>query len=117
MKYIRTNDGIIESSRVKFLENGQVELTDGKYSWRLDRFPILNQADTIKELCDGFVITSKQGHIYDTYGNYSYELKEVLPQAKTEEPDEDWNLYGVILIDGIIKPVAVANAQGDLELL
>ena len=72
---------------------------------------ILKQADTIEELCDAYVITSKQGHIYDTYGDYGYELKEVLPQAKKEEPDEDWNLYGCILVNGIIKQVAKLNDE------
>lgn len=83
---------------------------------------IIKQADTIPELCDAYVITSKQGHIYDSYGDYGYELKEVLPQAREECPDEDWDLYGCILVDGIIKQVAkmkgvLSNGEIDWELL
>ena len=106
MKYIRTKD--------KIITNDNVEEIDKAYF----NDEIIKQADTIEELCDAYVITSKQGHIYDTYGDYGYELKEVLPQAKEECPDEDWDLYGCILVNGIIKQVAkLNNEEGELELL
>lgn len=116
MKYIRTKDG-------RILKNGVVErkfgIKRGKgYEILVNDINKLREADTIPELCDGFIITSKQGHIYDSYGDYNYELKEVLPQAREECPDEDWDLYGCILVNGIIKQVAKLNDdKGELELL
>jgi len=124
-KYIRVEDGIYE-----FVD---FEKTEGMrclnhYGYRdkrgigflgtLSDFREYKKADNIPELCDGFIITSKQGHIYDSYGDYSYELKGILPQAREELPDEDWNLYGCILVDGIIKQVAIFNDEkGEMELL
>lgn len=111
MKYIRTIDGIYNA--IKEFKIG--DMIGVPYNGLVK---IVARADTIKELCDAYVITSKQGHIYDTYGNYDYELKEVLPQAREECPDEDWNLYGCILVNGIIKQVAKLNDdKGELELL
>jgi hypothetical protein len=104
MKYIRTKDGIHIKNSFK---DSLLEASENA----------IKQADTIEELCDAYVITSKQGHIYDTYGDYSYELKQVLPQARKEEPDEDWDLYGCVLVNGIIKQVAKTNEKGELELL
>ena len=105
MKYIRTKDWIYEynSQSIDWIKE-------------TNQF-IIKEADTIEELCDAFIITSKQGHIYDTYGDYNYELKNVLPQAREEEPNEEWDLYGCIIIDGIIHQVAKANNKGELELL
>ena len=118
MKYIRTKDGNIL--------NSQYYKNDGK-GWRYNVFndcysihenDIVKQADNIEDLCDAYVITSKQGHIYDTYGDYGHELEQVLPQARIEEPDEDWDLYGCVLVNGIIKQVAKFNDEkGELELL
>ena len=119
MKYIRTKAGEIYNIDDLYICG---ELNGKPYgvknsSWVIYKESVIKQANTIKELCDAYVITSKQGHIYDTYGDYGYELKEVLPQARKECPDEDWNLYGCILVDGIIKQVAKMNDKGELELL
>lgn len=113
-KYIRTQ------TKIKEIETkiDNKELFD--YLKQFDNYKddLIKVADTIEGLCDAYVITSKQGHIYDTYGDYNYELKEVLPQAKEECPYEDWNLYGCIIVDGIIKQVAKFNDEkGKLELL
>lgn len=127
MKYIRTKDGeILKAPNI--YDNGavvlssdppQYETRNAKNEWGcVFCHDVIKQADTIEGLCDAYVITSKQGHIYDTYGDYNYELKEVLPQAKEECPYEDWNLYGCIIVDGIIKQVAKFNDEkGKLELL
>ena len=125
MKYIRTKDAVMEYE--KAIENikywfKNVAFEDDEYNidTETDRLnkSIIKQADTIEELCDSYVITSKQGTIYDSYGDYGYELKEVLPQAREEYPDEDWDLYGCILVNGIIKQVAKFNDEkGKFELL
>ena len=120
MKYTRTKDKIIviDNKKYEIVEiNDMTLLQTNIESKQIFREYIVSQADTIEELCDGFIITSKQGHIYDSYGDYNYELKEVLPQAREECPDEDWDLYGCILVNGIIKQVAKLNAKGVLELL
>ena len=140
MKYIRTKDGRIyeiETKEYGGIRKGCFKNASDNFNlhyslreWQLDcknqycldtpngHTVCEKQADTIEELCDSYVITSKQGHIYDTYGDYNYELEQVLPQARIEEPDEDWDLYGCILVNGIIKQVAKFNDEkGELELL
>ena len=136
MKYIKTNDGrIIDLNRTGYDNSKLVHLDENQldggnwagWYWNTDEYgyeiecrdvDILKQANNIKDLCDAYIITSKQGHIYDSYGDYGYELKEVLPQAREECPDEDWDLYGCILVNGIIKQVAKLNDdKGELELL
>lgn len=118
MKYIRTKDGIYRLLQYGSAKKHYVVISVGLGHKVIDTSEIIKQADTIKGLCDGFVITSKQGHIYDSYGDYGYELKEVLPQARKECPNEEWDLYGCILVNGIIKQVAKLNDEkGELELL
>ena len=118
MKYIRTKDKIIDLANIKIGGSDGWKSKDEYIAFKQeDQIEKIKQADTIEELCDGFIITSKQGHIYDSYGDYNYELKEVLPQAREECPDEDWDLYGCILVNGIIKQVAKMNDKGELELI
>lgn len=58
MKYVKTKDGIIEKSKIKFLPNGKVELTDGHGSWQIDDFQIIKESNNLDELCDEFVIVN-----------------------------------------------------------
>ena len=130
MKYIRTKDMIEAAGYGEDFKEGKSYFYKTNYEWlggddyrkikvrTYAKNGITKVSDTIEELCDAYVITSKQGHIYDTYGDYNYELKEVLPQAREECPDEDWDLYGCILVNGIIKQIAKLNIEkGKLELL
>lgn len=111
MKYIRLKSFITDFASWMKIDGDILSIGGAEHK-------IIAQADTVEELCDGFIITSKQGHIYDSYGDYNYELKEVLPQARKECPDEDWDLYGCVLVNGIIKQVAKLNDEkGELELL
>ena len=124
MKYIRTKDGIIESKRVKFLDNGQVELTDGKHSWRLDYFPVINQADTIEELCDGFWWENTRYKEPIFIPNYGLVLDKV---KAWKESDKELNensfdritIYGSVYIRGYgWKHVCKVNKnKEELELL
>ena len=120
MKYIRTKDGIIESKRVKFLDNGQVELTDGKHSWRLDCFPIIKQADTIEELCDEFVIKVDNEYLHAKYYHidrtfYIYNTDEEI--GLVECLRFNYIVYGAIWTDKGLIYVAKMNDKGELELL
>ena len=104
-------------SKTIFIEGKEDDGGNTHYT-AIEKEEIIAQSDTIEELCDSWIITSKQGHIYDSYGDYTYELKEVLPQAREECPDEDWDLYGCVLVDGIIKQVAKLNGdKGELCLI
>lgn len=125
MKYIRTQKGKIMKIDLSNKDD-QSFYYHYKNNPFLDDFEkgnlIIKEADNVEKLCDGFIITSKQGHIYDSYGDYNYELREVLPQAREECPDEEWDFYGCILVDGIITQVAKAkgflpNGEIDWELL
>lgn len=115
MRYIRTKNGIIfDMERIRASCNVTKRFIDFNSG---GRYEIAKQADTIEELCDAYIITSKQGHVYDTFGDYGYGLKRVLPEAREESPYEDWDLYGCIIVDGIISQVAKMNDKGELELL
>jgi len=120
MKYIRTYDDIIS-----FYGVGEDRITDypeekflyisGKNStlyWR--KIQYVKQADTIKELCDEFVVADRDTH----RGRYTVrddsDLKEIYEKIG--------DIFGAIWITGeqgepILKSVAMMNEEGELELL
>lgn len=133
MKYIRTKDGIIDTETkylnfvskeeylkqvkenregliVSYIENNVWYCyceSDGCVEWKDD---ILKQADTIEELCDGFVFK-------DTYSNELHFLDKnsgisLLGASLFEE-----TLRGFIETDKGLIYVAKMNDKGELELL
>lgn len=98
MKYIRTKDGIydkekccVESQVVKFFNE-----------W----FSITNQADTIEELCDAFIILFISGEIaFEKHFEWLNNYAEFIA------------IYGTILTDKGLIFVAKVNDKGELELL
>lgn len=116
MKYIKTKDGIIEKSKVKFLANGQAEITDGHGSWRVDDLQIIKESDNLEELFDGFVyhchwtLDHREEHkvyktLKDLYAN-NYIVKS-----------KYFIIYGAIWTDRGLIYVAKINMKGNWELL
>ena len=119
MKYIRTKDGRI-CDLDKSISNIKIWCSEHCYSAYLTRKEIerfknmamlCKQADTIKELCDVFVI--KRGN-----GTYCNILMINLDQAKYwSKDDNNAIIYGAIWTDKGLIYVAKMNENGELELL
>lgn len=131
MKYIRMKDGIIVDTTkyknvVERTFNGKVVAIDlnhwgqdnDKYPTFIEIKDIINQADTIEELCDRFVMfcpnaVRRKIRVYDTMSSISLYFKR----------DKRWNgnmvdkVYGAIWTDKGLIYVAKMNEQGELELL
>lgn len=113
-KYIRTKDGrIFDTSEIDIpylvIENRWLDFNSQ------GRFEILKQANTIKELCDGFLVEYKNG-VHDLYHDF-YHLQWHY-NAHSEENNDITGRYGCIWVfgKGLIY-VAKLNEEGELELL
>ena len=111
MKYFRTKDGIYQSVFFKIgvdSETGEEYLTGRDTKIHTPNNKIINQADTIEELCDEFVI--------DEIGHYQYGDFETA-KAMLETIHEKGKLYGAIWTDRGLIYIAKMNEEGALELL
>ena len=126
-KYIRTDKGIFEFKSNMFIEDavyycfGKFEKTDKKHLFRNDKDlgEIVNQADTIEELCDEFVIIYKDEYKYyaNTDKPFITNNKPYTLKSRTEEKLKYFNYYGAIWTDKGLIYVAKMNEKGDLELI
>ena len=98
MRYIRTKDGRI----IKIGEQTDVGYEKGTFEVH-NKTGVLKQADTIKELCDEFVMISYGKHKLD-FGCHSYGDKKI-------------QIYGSIWTNKGLIYVAKMNNKGGLELL
>ena len=123
MKYIRTKDGIYE------VENENFNYVGKEYkraTWNKSQL-VINQADTIEELCDEFIgvlDNGKGSHIW-----YNEQLLGITEWETFEEYMEKiWFyakanvslneiLYGAIWTDKGLIYVAKMNDKGELELI
>lgn len=112
MKYIRTKDGIYEVIEECFkpMENNMV------FTPREGLTKILSQADSIEELCDGFVMKT-----YLTYYTNSH-LKDLLLEYDKFHIKDGIAIYGAIFTDeGFIYKAKIKgilpNGEIDWELL
>ena len=106
MKYIRTKGSIYEGKKINdntFLINGR---NGHKYKMRINHINFVNEADTIEELCDEFVITN--GKIHQTTKAFD-KIKEYFNPYDI--------FYGAIWTDKGLKYIAKMNKEGDLELI
>ena len=101
MKYIRTKNGIYETTTVSLYKNDDLLYIDG---CELER--VINQADNIEELCDEFVIKGTRGR-YLGIPLQECELRNI-PITQ---------IYGAIWTDNGLIYVAKMNEKGELELL
>lgn len=110
MKYIRTTDGIYETTK----ENDIAFMVKGNRGYEISKLKdrVLKQADTIKELCDAIAyINNDKIKVYPTY---------------SVAPEEDYKyndaIYGCILTkEGLIFKAkmkgVLPNGEIDWELL
>lgn len=120
-RYIRTKDGIYELQKTKSGEKYLVKTNELIPEWNTEKYEVIRQADTVPELCDAFVIVTKDGEKH-TY--YSYE-RYVLAMAACEEEGIEVEAYGAIWTEGdenepILRSVAkrkTTEGKEDLELL
>ena len=101
MKYIRTKDGIYEKE--KCCIEGQVVKFSNEW------FSIINQADTIEELCDW--------QVYRPNGKIKYLTERLCYLDQCFEITDYENWYGAIDTDKGLIYVAKMNEKGCLELL
>lgn len=124
MKYIRTKDRIYEVyfenkkgcnvNTRHFLETGQGKLFIHNF---ISNENIINQADTIEELCDDFVAVvekeTKGYLIYNQCGNSFEKVKMINKNAK----ENNVIIYGAIWTDKGLIYVAKMNKNGELCLI
>ena len=142
MKYIRTKDGVFEvDNRTKeqlelYGHNSDEYYKDrfsNVYAWlpimtknskgenvpchrseKVKKENIINQADTIEELCDEFVIKS---YVKTTPFLFCQEYDDIDRFMKSPDLDKDTVVFGAIWTDKGLIYVAKMNKKGELELL
>ena len=108
MKYIRTKDGRIG----KFYQEQSFTITCSLGC--IDKDNILNQADTIEELCDEFVMLRLKDEMND---NEPIIFKHLDLAKSYFEKYLGYAIYGAIWTDKGLVYVAKMNKEGELELL
>ena len=128
MKYIRTKDGrIYATDNIRKKEGCVVYYPIKGSGVGFEDREIINQADTIEELCDEFVDTSELkttntgGWLYDEFNAknkclvyYENDERKTMP---LNEFDDLSKIYGAIWTDKGLIYVAKMNEKGELELL
>lgn len=105
MKYIRTKDAIYQDLGTDNL--GWRTILCGKHSQTLDpKENVINEADTIKDLCDCFIV---DGLCDPFFATWEYVLHD--------DDRRNYDVYGAIFTNEGIKYVAKLNDEGKLELL
>ena len=124
-KFIRTKDGIFDTNKLnlnKIIGNIKYEIIDNVlfetmygYEPHLYKYKIINQADTIEELCDRFVVVCDNEAMVI---NRHLTIKEIIKSLNYYEEQDNMKIYGAIWVEnkGLIY-VAKLNDKGDLELI
>jgi len=115
MKYIRTKDGRVIGFEPKTKDLDLIKYLSQFANYQGEYAPI-NQADTIEELCDRFVIEYKQHNEQRILKTYIKVERNFL-RDKMYELNRIKNLYGAIWTEWGLKYVAKMNDKGELELL
>jgi len=109
MKYIRTKDCIYKVVLVSPLGFVRIDKRDGTFPDIFEK-DIINQADTIEELCDGLIVEDKN--------NASLWFVMEMDEFKNEKEHlTGWNYNAFIKTDKGLIYVAKMNDKGELELL
>ena len=116
MKYIRTKDGrIIETNKLIIIPSNtsfQGEIYNGEV---VSEDEIINQADTIEELCDEWICRDNDNIEYRPYRFYF--LDDLYAFIKENKLFERYTVYGAIWTDKGLIYVTKMNDKGELELL
>ena len=119
MKYIRTKDGKIFNSLA--LRAEEIVYKDEQGKWRREfrtvdpLKKVLETADTIKELCDEFVVCLFGNP--QTITKNLLEIQHFIANQKLIGNDKNIVVYGAIWTDKGLIYVAKMNSKGELELL
>ena len=112
MKYIRTKDNIYEFNLLKKYYNVWLP----KNGEPIEESDIIKQADTIEELCDGYIVE----HPINAF-KFFYEKKEVLSFLNNTCAYMfkfcELCIYSVIKTNKGLIYVAKMNEKGELELI
>ncbi len=100
MKYIRTKNGIYKD--IDYISNPRI---------KIEKEYCINQADTIEELCDGYVMVDLDIESTPTLTTWKPPLQNGY------EINKDYAIYGAIWTDKGLIYVAKMNDKGGLELL
>ena len=113
MKYIRTKDKIYKAS-LYLKEYTGWYINEKTQLYTFTEREIVNQADTIEELCDEFVAfkSSKDYGILDAQDYITGSKWEI-----EEYYNNGYQIYGAIWTDKGLIYVAKMNDKGELELL
>lgn len=125
MRYIRTKDGIYNTTKLMYAFNEEYISKDWNKDFeKLLQTSILKQANDIKELCDVFIVIAffkgqQSSDIPDFFSNLYLALKRT---DNLRHLGYDSQVYGAIWIIGkfgepILKPVAKMNKDGVLCLI
>ena len=131
MKYIRTTDERIENrlrfncfkshgTRGRYVIKTLEDDNDLELWLKYNRTSVLNQADTIEELCDCFVIKITFATTFNSKKT-EYKIYETLDEAKDIvdifHNNDETTIYAAIWTEWDLKYVAKMNEKGKLELL
>ena len=125
MKYIRTKDGIYEPTKWQCDLSNEMILVKANNKFGNDKIfarDIIKQANTIKELCDAFVIVGTnndfyEDDVYKVYKDFIYARHAMVSLEKESHYDRDFAIYGAIWTDKGLQFAARMNSEGVLELL
>ena len=113
MRYIRTEDGVyevVDTYETKYV----VGYTEDGFEISIYKEDVIKQADTIKELCDVYVIV---GEDKDTNGNpILWSIRQDIPFFMKYYFNYN-DIYAAIWTDKGLIYVAKMNEKGELELI
>ena len=119
MRYIRTKDGIYDTTKGLYTPSIKMFAIGTKTIYNDD---IIKQADTIEELCDEFVFNSDvSSYVIDK--KHIEHIKETILKIYKENDETDYvkamhpKFYGAIWTSKGLIYVAKMNEKGCLELI
>jgi hypothetical protein len=118
MKYIRTKYGIYKLIWDIIEKNGKKYIIE-KYDGCILEEEVLNQAETIEELCDECISVLENGngsHIWHESEFVEEKTPYLFDNARMFKEDDEI-IYGAIWTDEGLIYVAKMNEKGELELL
>lgn len=104
MKYIRTKDERIIDTEKEYINHPSNYPIQAR-----DYGLVINQADTIEELCDAYVV--KSGEAYIVWQILSFD------QIRLNYKSKVYEIYGAIWTDKGLIYVAKMNEKGELVLI
>jgi hypothetical protein len=119
MKYIRTKNDVCTFEKY-WLDNAtrktfHILITNEE----AEDIEIINQADTIEELCDELVVhnPSNDGDFYPKHFVYQNKWETMLKPMSDYQKSKGIEIFGAIWTDKGLIYVAKMNEKGELELL